>query len=168
MKQDFSKNWKGSKQPRKQRKYLFNVPLHLRKKLISVNLAKSLREKYGKRNIPLRKGDKVKVMRGKFKGKEGKVEKVLLGELKIYITGIEIKKKDGSKVNVPLRPSNLQIIELNTEERKRLKTEKKETKKKEEEKPSKKKTVKKTETKQEKKIKKEESKSNKSIEEKKE
>jgi len=130
MKKEFSTSWKSSKQPKKQRKYLANAPLHLKKKFVSVNLSKELRKKYGKRNIPVRKGDTVKVMRGKFKKKQGKVMSVELKSSKISIEGIQIKKQDGSKVNVKLQPSNLQIIELNLEDRKRkirkeIKTEKK-------------------------------------------
>lgn len=120
MKKEFSKNWKGSTKPKKQRKYSINLPLHLRKKLLSVNLSKELRKKHNKRNIPLRKGDSVQIMRGKFKGKKGKVERVSLKESKIYVEGIQIKKKDGSKVDVPLRHSNLQILELNLEDKRRI------------------------------------------------
>ena len=69
----FSKNCKGSKNRRKKRKYLANAPLHLRHKFLSANLNKKLRGKYGTRNVPLRKGDTVKIMNGEFKGKEGKV-----------------------------------------------------------------------------------------------
>jgi len=114
-------SWKASKQPRKQRKYLANAPLHLRKKFVSVNLSKELRKKYGKRNVNIRKGDKVKVMRGKFKKKTGKVLKVELKTTKITVEGVQVKKIDGSKVNVKLMPSNLQIIELNLEDKKRIK-----------------------------------------------
>ena len=46
--------WKSSKQPRKQRKYIANAPLHIKIKLTGVNLAKELRKKYQKRSIPLR------------------------------------------------------------------------------------------------------------------
>ncbi|MAH03474.1 50S ribosomal protein L24 [Candidatus Pacearchaeota archaeon] len=119
MKKEFSKHWKASKQPRKQRKYLANAPLHIRKKFISVNLSKELRKKYKKRNVPLKKGDIVKVMRGKFKKKQGKVIEVKLKLSKIIIEGIQVKKQDGSKVNVKLQPSNLQITELNLDDRKR-------------------------------------------------
>lgn len=111
--------WKSSKQPRKQRKYLANAPLHIKMKLMGVNLSKELRKKYQKRSVPLRKKDTVKIMRGKFKGKKGKVMKVLLKTQKIEVEGIQIKKQDGSKVNIKLRPSNLQIIELNVEDKKR-------------------------------------------------
>jgi large subunit ribosomal protein L24 len=122
MRKKFSTAWKSSKQPRKQRKYLANAPLHLRKKLMKVNLSKELRKKYRKRSFLLRKGDSAKIMRGKFKGKSGKVVSVKLKKRFIEVEGIQIKKKDGSKVNVKMRPSNLQIIELNLEDRKRNKS----------------------------------------------
>lgn len=119
MKKKFSTKWKASKQPRKQRKYIAKAPLHIRKKFVSVNLSKELRKKHGKRNIPVRKGDIVKIVRGKFKGKKGKITKVNLKISKVSIEGIQIKKQDGSKVDINLQPSNLQIIELNLEDRKR-------------------------------------------------
>jgi large subunit ribosomal protein L24 len=119
MKKDFSTKWKASKQPRKQRKYVAKAPLHLRKKFLSVNLSKDLRKKHNKRNIVLRKGDAVKVMRGKFKGKKGKVNEIHLKTLSVIVEGVSIKKKDGSSVNVKLKPSNLQITELNLEDKKR-------------------------------------------------
>ena len=119
MKKKFSKFWKSSKQPRKQRKYLANAPLHIRKKFVSVNLSKDLRKKYGKRNVQIKKGDIVKIMNGKFKGKQGKIIGVKLKISKVIMEGIQVKKQDGSKVNVKLQPSNLQIIELNLEDKKR-------------------------------------------------
>jgi len=121
MKKKFSTKWKASKQPKKQRKYLANAPLHIKKRQLSVNLSKELRKKYKKRNLVIKKGDKAKIMRGKFKKKIGKVIKVKLKKKIITIEGIQIKKQDGSKVNVSLRPSNLQIIELNLEDKKRQK-----------------------------------------------
>lgn len=122
MKNKFSKNWKASKQPRKQRKYLANAPLHLKRKVLSVNISKDLRKKHGRRNIVVIKGDTVKIMRGKFKGKRGKVSEVKIKSTKIYIEGIQTTKQDKSKVNVPLRPSNIQITELNLKDKKRLKS----------------------------------------------
>ena len=76
MKSKFSITWRHSKQPRKQRKYLRNAPLHIRQKLIHANLSKELREETGKRSLPVRKGDEMKVLRGKFKGQTGKVIRV--------------------------------------------------------------------------------------------
>tara|TARA_Y100000296_G_scaffold83614_1_gene115085 strand:+ start:1724 stop:2185 length:462 start_codon:yes stop_codon:yes gene_type:complete len=153
MKKEFSKNWKSSKQPRKQRKYLANAPLHIKKKFLSVNLSKDLRKKHKKRNISVKKGDVIKVMRGKFKKKQGKVTKVNTKTSKISIEGIQVKKQDGSKVDVKLRPSNLQIVELNLEDKKRAKKLGTEVKKPKEEKQTKendKKEIKKDKIKEEK------------------
>ena len=120
MKQEFSTKWISSKQKRKQVKYRHNVPLHLRHRLMSANLSKELRKKYAKRNFPLRKGDKVKVMRGKFSGKEGKVANVNLNRLRITIEGLQIQKKDGTKVNIYFNPSKVQIQELSLDDKERL------------------------------------------------
>lgn len=121
MKKKFSKHWKSSKQRRKQRKYRYNAPLHIRQTFISANLSKELRKKYGKRNVPLKKGDIVKIMRGNFKKKTGKVTKVNLKKTKVNVEGINLTKKDGTKVFYPLSPSNLQIIELLIDDKKRKK-----------------------------------------------
>ncbi len=131
MKIKFSKHWQESKQPRKQRKYLANAPLHLKRKLLNTNISKELRSKYKKRSIAVRKGDTVKIMRGKFKGKTGKIIEVNSKKAKLKIEGIMVKKQDGSKVSIKFQPSNLQIIELNLDDKKRIASinkEKKETK----------------------------------------
>ncbi len=120
MKKDFSRQWIGSKQPRKQRKYLANAPLHIRHKLMSANLTKELRKKYGKRNFPVRKGDSVKIIKGEFRGKSGKLENVDLKYLRVTVGGIHRTKKDGTKINVYFHPSNLQIKELNLDDKKRI------------------------------------------------
>jgi len=119
MKKKFSTKWVGSRQPRKQRKYRANAPLHIKHKMISVNLSKELRKKYGKRNFPLRKGDNVKIMIGEFKKRSGKIELIDVKRLRVAIEGIYRTKKDGTKVNVYFSPSNLQIKELDLEDKKR-------------------------------------------------
>jgi len=125
----FNTSWKASKRPGKQRKYLAKAPLHLRGKLMSANLSKELRKKYSKRNLPIKKGDVVKVMRGKFKKKTGKIIIIDRARLRVEIEGIQMKKQDGSKANVKFNPSSLQITELNTEDKKRIKNMKQENKK---------------------------------------
>ena len=101
-----------SRQPRKQRRAYFNAPLHKRQKLMSAPLSPELREKYGVRNLPVRVGDKVRVMRGDFKGHEGKVVKVDLKRYRIYVDGVVIKKASGETVFRPLHPSKVMIVEL--------------------------------------------------------
>jgi large subunit ribosomal protein L24 len=121
MKKEFSKHWKASKKPRKQKKYLHNIPRNLAKKIFSANLSKELRKKYSKRNIPLRKGDKVKIMNGKFYGRVEKVTRVLISDHKVYLENIYNVRKDGTKTLYPIHPSNLQIVDLSMEDKKRKK-----------------------------------------------
>jgi len=110
-----------SKQPRKQRKFLYTAPLHLRGKIMSATLSPDLREKYGIRALPIREGDKVKIMRGDFKGKEGKVVEVDLKRYRIHVEGVTQKKVDGTEVFYPVHPSNVMIVDLNLEDERREK-----------------------------------------------
>jgi large subunit ribosomal protein L24 len=110
-----------SKKPRKQRKFLFTAPLHLRRKFLSAHLSKELREKYKTRSFPLRKGDEVEVMRGEFKKRTGKIARVDLKKCKVYVEGITIKRTDGTERLKAIHPSNLKILRLALEDKKRLK-----------------------------------------------
>jgi large subunit ribosomal protein L24 len=121
MKKKFSRSWNKSKQTRKQRKYRFNAPLNIKSKFMGCHLSKELRGKYKKRSVAVRKGDSIKVLRGQFKGKTGKIDRADVKKSKVYITGIEITKKDGTKALYPIHPSNLIINELNLEDKKRIK-----------------------------------------------
>ncbi|MFH1711292.1 MAG: 50S ribosomal protein L24 [Nanoarchaeota archaeon] len=112
MKKKFSTKWKASSQVRKQRKYRFNAPLHIKQKFMASNLSKDLRKKMEKRNIEVRKGDVVKVMRGKLAGKSGKVASVDLKKQRVTIEGLQNQKKDGTKINVYFNPSKIQITDL--------------------------------------------------------
>ena len=90
----------------------------------------------------------VKIMRGKFRKKQGKVQSVDLKKLKIIVEGIQVKKQDGSKANFPLKPSNLQIIKAEIDE---VKEEKKTEEKKNNEKEQKSEASEKIKTKDKKK-----------------
>lgn len=130
MKKEFSKAWKSSVQPRKQRKYQANAPLHIKRKMLQAHLSKDLREKHGRRAIRVKKGDKVKVMIGSFRGKIGAVERVDTKNCKVFINKIEYTKKDGAKTMYPIHISNVLITELNLDDKRRKeKMAKKETRK---------------------------------------
>jgi large subunit ribosomal protein L24 len=101
-----------SKKPRKQRKFLYEAPLHLRRKLLSAHLSKELIKKYKTRSLPVRKGDEVLIMRGKFKGKGGKVVRVDTKKYRIYVEGITIKKTSGQERLFPIHPSKVKITRL--------------------------------------------------------
>ena len=121
MKKKFSTKWKASKQPRKQRKYRIHAPLHIKGKFMGSHLSKELRKKYAKRSLRVRKDDKVKIMRGQFKGKIGKVTVVNVKKNFVNVENIEMIKKDGSKVFYPLHPSSLMIMEISTDDKNRIK-----------------------------------------------
>ncbi len=147
MKKDYSSKWKSSRQPRKQRKYRYNAPAHIRGKFLNATLSKDLRKKYGIRSIRVKTGDIVKVLRGQFKKKEGKVNKISINDSKVFIDGIEIIKKEGSKTFIGINASNVMITDLNKDDKRRMKRieqAKAETPKKEEKKTEKKIVEKKT------------------------
>ncbi|MBU0957446.1 MAG: 50S ribosomal protein L24 [Nanoarchaeota archaeon] len=120
MKQKFSTSWKSSKQPRKQRKFRANAPIHIARKFMAANLSKDLRKKHERRSFPIKKGDTVKIMRGKFTKKTGKIASVSIKRQRVSIEGMQSKKLDGTSVNVWFNPSNLQITDINLDDKKRL------------------------------------------------
>jgi large subunit ribosomal protein L24 len=84
-------------------------------------LSKELKEKYKTRSLPLRKGDEVEIMRGEFKKKRGKISRIDTKKYKVYIEGITRKRTDGTERQAPIHPSNLRIINLNLEDKRRVK-----------------------------------------------
>ncbi len=101
-----------SKQPRKQRKARYNAPLHIRQKYMGARLSEALSKEYGTRSAAVITGDIVKVMRGDFKGTEGKVQKVSLADGTIAVEGVISTKVDGTEVARPIYPSNVMITKL--------------------------------------------------------
>jgi large subunit ribosomal protein L24 len=99
-------------QPRKQRNILFNLPLHLRWHLITAPLSPDLKKELGIKRLPIRKNDVVRIVRGDWKGHEGKVVDVNLKRIKIYVEGVTLKKADGTDVFYPIHPSKVMITKL--------------------------------------------------------
>lgn len=120
----FSIKWKASVKPRKQRKYRAKAPLHIKGKFVSAHLSPELRKKHGKRAMRIRTGDRVKLMKGSYKGKAGKVERISISRLRVYITGIHSIRKDGTKNLIAFEPSNLMILEATMDDKRRTKREK--------------------------------------------
>ncbi|RLF98976.1 MAG: 50S ribosomal protein L24, partial [Candidatus Wolframiiraptor sp.] len=83
---------KVSSKPRKQRRLLYNAPLHILSKLMSAHLSPELREKYGRRSFSIRVGDRVKILCGEFKGVEGKVTGVDRKRQRVMVENVTIKK----------------------------------------------------------------------------
>ncbi len=112
-------NWIKSSHPRKQRKAYFNAPLHKRHKFMTAPLSKELQKQLGIKRLPVRKGDTVLIVRGDFKGVKGKVVKVDLRRVRIYVEGATIRKASGEPVYYPIHPSKVVIVELDLSDPKR-------------------------------------------------
>ena len=104
-------------QPRKQRKRLFQAPLHIRYKQFSAPLSPELKASHNTRSVPVRVGDTVKLMRGDRKGFEGKVTRVDRQKYRIFVEGITREKVDGSAIQIPIHPSKVMIIRLNLDDK---------------------------------------------------
>ncbi len=105
------------KNPRKQRKMLYNAPAHKRHKLMAAPLSKELATSKGAKTLPVRKGDTVRIKRGDHKGFEGKVSRVDLKEYRIYLEGLTREKTDGTNIFLPIHPSKVQIRNLNLDDK---------------------------------------------------
>ena len=79
-------------------------------------LEDSLRKQYGRKYVRVIKGDSVRVMRGEYKGVEGKVEKVNTERATFHIEGIQREKIRGGQVKVPIHSSNVMVIGLNLDD----------------------------------------------------
>jgi len=108
--------------PGKQRRHLYNAPLHKRRKWIAAHLEENLLLKYDKRSIPVIKGDTVRVMRGSFRGHEDKIARVNVKKRSLEIEGITMAKANGNKIAKPIHPSNVMITKLNLTDKWRRKT----------------------------------------------
>jgi large subunit ribosomal protein L24 len=112
--------WKTtSKHPRKQRKILYQAPLHRRQKLMTAPLSEDLRDQYGIRRMPVRTKDKVLILRGDFAWSEGEVTEVDLKRSRLYVDGVTIEKTDGTERFYPIHPSNVVITSLNLKDDRR-------------------------------------------------
>lgn len=143
--------------PDTERKKHYKAKLHRKRNDLHVHLSKELRTKLKrkKRSILVRRDDRVKILRGPGKGKDGKIARVDVSKRKVFVEGITVKNAKAKEVLIPLEPSNVVLVSLEpTKERKELFSEeafKKPEKKKPEKKPEKPKTeVKKEEKKEEK------------------
>ncbi|CAH9138515.1 unnamed protein product [Cuscuta epithymum] len=105
-------NPRVSSSRRKSRKAHFTAPSSVRRVIMSSTLSADMRSKYNVRSLPVRKDDEVTVMRGTYKGREGKVVQVYRKKWVIHIERITREKVNGSTVNVGIHPSNVVITKL--------------------------------------------------------
>ncbi len=107
----------SSKQPRKQRLAHYTAPYHRRHREMSAPIDRGLRERQLSRGfmypraIPVRKGDRVMIVRGEGKtGSASKIAKIDRKARKVYVEGFTYFKSDGTELQRPIDASNLVII----------------------------------------------------------
>ncbi|MDG7008134.1 MAG: 50S ribosomal protein L24 [Nitrososphaerota archaeon] len=76
------------------------------------HLSPDLKERHGRRAVRPRVGDTVKIVRGEFKGVEGKITKVDSKEGVVNVEGVTREKLKGGTSPVPISSSNLVVTSL--------------------------------------------------------
>ncbi|MEM4311436.1 MAG: 50S ribosomal protein L24 [Nitrososphaerales archaeon] len=84
---------------------------------LHATLSKDLREKYGRRSFSVRKGDIVKIMRGEFKGIEGKVVRVFRSKGRLAVEGVTKEKVRGGTIPIKIHASKVMITALNLDDK---------------------------------------------------
>ncbi|MFO8020331.1 MAG: 50S ribosomal protein L24 [Promethearchaeia archaeon] len=107
-----------SKKPKKQRKSLKTAKNHQRSKLLSTRLADFLQEEYGVKQLPLRVGDSIRIVKGEFKDFEGEVVEIDSKKQRAKIKEAVFEKTDGTEFHPSIHISNLIITSFKEEGKK--------------------------------------------------
>ena len=99
---------------------LFQATLQTRSKQMGANLSKDLQKKYGKKSARVIEGDSVTILRGEFKGVDGKVSNISTQKSSVAIDGVKKEKTKGDKFDVYIHTSNLVITSLNGDDKWRM------------------------------------------------
>jgi len=67
---------------------------------------------YQTRALPVRKDDEVRIVRGKYKGRDGKVTQVYRKKWVIHVDRVNRDKANGSSVPIGIHPSNVVITAI--------------------------------------------------------
>ena len=97
---------------RKQRKAHFSAPSSERRIRMSAGLSRELRTKYNVKSVPVRKDDEVQVVRGSYKGRDGKIVQVYRKKWVIHIEKLTREKANGATVNIGVDPSKVVITKI--------------------------------------------------------
>ena len=95
---------------------------------MSSSLSKELRGKYNVRitksamnqanpiekcrSLPIRKDDEVRIVRGKYKGRDGKVTQVYRKKWVIHVDRVQRDKSNGASVPIGIHPSKVVIVNI--------------------------------------------------------
>ena len=104
--------------PTKMRNRLIYRASHVTKsKQISSPLSKELQKKFSKKSVRVVEGDSIKIVRGEFKGVDGKVAKISVQNSSIAIEGVKKEKTKGEKFDVYVHSSNVIVTSLSSDDK---------------------------------------------------
>ena len=101
-------------------KMIYQASSQTRNKQLGSALSKDLHKKYGKRSVRVIEGDNVTIVRGEFKGVDGKVAKISKPKSSVAIEGVKKEKTKGDKFDVYIHTSNLVVTSLSTNDKWRI------------------------------------------------
>jgi len=101
-------------------KMIYQASSQTRSKQLGSALSKDLHKKYGKRSVRVIEGDSVTIVRGEFKGVDGKVAKISKPKSSVAIDGVKKEKTKGDKFDVYIHTSNLVVTSLSTDDKWRI------------------------------------------------
>jgi len=81
------------------------------------------------RSLPIRKDDEVRIVRGKYKGREGKVTQVYRKKWVIHVERVHRDKSNGATSNIGISPSNVVITTIKLDKDRRAILDRKDRKK---------------------------------------
>jgi len=99
---------------------IYQATLQTRSKQMGSALSKDLHKKYGKRSVRVITGDNVTILRGEFKGVDGKVTQISTQKNSVAIDGVKKEKTKGEKFDVYIHTSNLVVTSLNSSDKWRI------------------------------------------------
>ena len=99
---------------------IFQATFQTRSKQLGSALSKDLHKKYGKRSVRVIEGDSVTILRGEFKGVDGKISKISTEKTSVAIDGVKKEKTKGDKFDVYIHTSNLVVTSLNSSDKWRI------------------------------------------------
>ena len=99
---------------------IYRASYQTKSKQLGSALSKDLHKKYGKKSVRVIEGDSVTILRGEFKGVDGKVAEVSTAKSSVAIEGVKKEKTKGDKFDVFIHTSNLLVTSLNTDDKWRM------------------------------------------------
>lgn len=102
-------------------KQLYRATYTTKSSQVSSALSNELQKKYVKKSVRVVSGDTIKIVRGEYRGIDGKITRVSADTSKVAIEGVKREKTRGDKFDVFVHTSNIVVTDLNGDDQWRIK-----------------------------------------------